>query len=328
MMHKNLASGFLFCLELFTFATFSFAASGSEKIKIVYAALAGGYTPLWIAVEEGLGRKYGLDVEAIYAGRTSPSLLLASGEAQYSVQTGFGTVHSYALETKDRVIIASFTNTTGFSVFSKAQITKSADLRGKVIGAGRPGAISDVLLRYVVKSRLGLDPTREIKIVPMGEAPNILPALEKGVIDAGVLGSPARLIARKMGFRELLDFDELGVQVPYVGVSAMKAYVKKRPDTTVKFIATLTDAIQVFKTNKEKSMLVMKKYLRGASEEILGETYGYFSTRTQKLPYPSIEAIRTALDMLSDQYPQAKGVEPNEIADLSFVKQVESGGVK
>jgi NitT/TauT family transport system substrate-binding protein len=328
MIHKILASGLLLCLELFTFAAFSFAASDSQKIKIVYAAVSGGYTPLWIAVEEGLGRKYGLDLEAIYAGRTSPGLLLASGDAQYSVQTGFGTVQSYTLETKDRVIIASFANITGFSVFSKAEITKSTDLRGKVIGTGRPGAISDVLLRYVVKSRLSLDPTRDVKIVPMGEALNILPALEKGVIDAGVLGTPARLVARKMGLRELLDFDELGVQVPYVGVSALKGYVKTRPDITVKFIATLTDAVQVFKTNKEKSMLVMRKYLRGASDDILGETYGYFSSKTQRFPYPSIEAIRTALDMLSYQYPQTKSVDPNEIADLSFVKQVESGGLR
>jgi hypothetical protein len=44
----------------------------------------------------------------------------------------------------------------------------------------------------------------------------------------------------------------------------LKATVKKSPDTTVKLVATLTDAIQVFKTNKEKSLLVMKKYLRGA----------------------------------------------------------------
>ena len=106
----------------------------------------------------------------------------------------------------------------------------------------------------------------------------------------------------------------------------MKATVKKSPDTTVKLVAALTDAIQVFKTNKERSLLVMKKYLRGASDEILGETYGYFSSRTQKFPYPSFEAVKTALDMLSDQYPQAKSVDPHEVADLSFVKQVESSG--
>ena len=328
MRYKILFSGFLFCMEFLVFVSLSCAASGSQKLKITYAAISGAYTPFWIAVEEGLGRKYGLDLESIYAGRTNTGLLLASGEAQYSVGAGFGTVQSYALGEKDRVIIASFANTTGFSVVSKPQITKSADLRGKVIGTDRPGGLTDTLLRYVLKNRLSLDPMREVKIVPLGEPPNILPALEKGIVDAAILATPARWMARKMGFRELLDFDELGVQVPYVGVSTLKANVKKSPDTTVKLVATLTDAIQVFKTDKEKSVLVMKKYLRGASDEILGETYSYFSSRTQKFPYPSIEAIKTALDILSDQYPQAKSVDPHEVADLSFVKQVESGGVR
>ena len=328
MRCKILFSGFLFCVELLAFAALSYTASSSEKVKIGYPAFTGAYVPLWIAAEEGFGRKHGLDLEVIYGGRTSPGLLLDSGGVQYTVQTGFGTVQIYARGRKDHVIIASFANTTGFSIYSKPQINKAADLRGKIIGTAIPGDVTNILVRFVLQKRLSFDPTRDVKIVPLGEPPNVLPALEKGVVDAAILGTPARLFARKMGFHELLDFDELGVQVPYVGVSALKATVKKNPDTTVKLIATLTDAIQVFKTNKEKSLVVMKKYLRGANEEILLETYGYFSSRTQKFPYPSIEAIKTALDMLSDEYPQAKSVDPHEVADLSFVKQVESGGVR
>ena len=41
------------------------------------------------------------------------------------------------------------------------------------------GLYADTLLRYVLKNRLSLDPTRDVKIVPLGEPPNILPALEK-----------------------------------------------------------------------------------------------------------------------------------------------------
>jgi ABC-type nitrate/sulfonate/bicarbonate transport system substrate-binding protein len=328
MRYKILFSGLLFCMEFLAFVSLSCAASGSQKVKIIYAAISGAYTPFWIAVEERLGRKYNLELESIYAGRTSTRLILASGEAQYSVGAGSGAVQSYALGEKNLVIIASFANTTGFSVVSKPQITKPADLRGKVIGGDRPGGLADTLLRYVLKSRLSLDPTRDVKIVPLGESGNMLPALEKGIVDAAILATPARWMARKMGFRELVDFDELGIQFPYTGVTTLKATVKKSPDTTVKLVATLTDAIQVFKTNKEKSLPVMKKYLKGASDEILEETYGYFSARTQKFPYPSIEAIKTALEMLSDQYPQAKSVDPHEVADLSFVKQVESGAVR
>jgi ABC-type nitrate/sulfonate/bicarbonate transport system substrate-binding protein len=295
-------------------------------VNVGYAAFTGAYVPLWIAVAEGLGRKYGLDLEAIYGGRISPPLLLDGGEVQYAVQTGFGTVQTHARGRKDGVIIASFSNVTGFSIYSKRQITKSSELKGKVIAAAGPGDLTAAFLRYVLRNRLNLDPIREVQIARFGEQPDILPALEKGIVDAAILATPPRLIARKMGFRELLDLDELGIQIPSVGVSTLKANVKKSPDTTVKLIATLTDAIHVFKTNRAKSILVMKKYLRGANEEILGETYDYFTSKAQDFPYPSIEAIKTALDILSDEYPQARSVDPHEIVDLSFVKQVESGG--
>ena len=71
-------------------------------------------------------------------------------------------------------------------------------------------------------------------------------------------------------------------------------------------------------------MTAMKEYLRGASDEMLDETYGYFSARMPRFPYPSVEAIKTALEMMAIQFPQATGVDPQEVVDMSFVKQVES----
>src|SRR5262245_21839558 len=121
MRYKILFSGFLFCIEFLAFVSLSCAASGTQKLRITYAAIVGAVTPFWIAVEEGLGRRYGLDLESIYAGRTPPALLLTSGEAQYSVGAVFATVQSYALGEKDRIIIASFTNAAGYSVVSKPQ---------------------------------------------------------------------------------------------------------------------------------------------------------------------------------------------------------------
>ena len=310
-----------FGLILWTvFLTGVLTAAEVQKLKIIYSSFTGAYTPLWIAVDDQLGRKHGLELEAVYAGRARPHQLLLSGDAQYVVSTGTGVVSSYAAGQKDMVIIASFLNVTGASLFTKPQISKPAELRGKVVGSGRPGSITDVMLHYVLKKKLNLDPARDVKVVPLGDGPAVLPALEKGVVDGAVLTTPTRLMARAVGFREMLDFDELGIPYPYVGVSTLKANVKKRPDVTVSFLKTLIEAIQIFKTNREKSMAVMKKYLRGASDEILAETYNYFSAKIQKTPYPSADAIRTALDMMSDQFPQAKSVDPNEVIDMSFLK--------
>ena len=161
---------------------------------------------------------------------------LLSGDAQYVVSTGTGVVSSYAAGQKDLVIIASFLNVTGSSLFTKPQITKPSELRGKVVGSGRPGSITDVMLHYVLKKKLNLDPARDSKVVPLGDGPSILPALEKGVVDGTVLTTPTRLMAKTMGFREMLNFDELGIPYPYVGVSTLKANVKKNPEMTVRFL--------------------------------------------------------------------------------------------
>jgi len=247
------------CGGLFAIAKVSFAAGEPLKRKIIYSSFTGAYVPLWLAVEDWLGRKYGLDFEAVYAGRARPHQLLLSGDAQYVVSTGTGVVSSYAAGAKDLVIIASFMNATGSSIFSKQQIKTPKELQGKNIASGRPGAVTDILLHYVLKRKVGLEPGRDVKIVPVGETAAILPALERGVVDAAMLTTPSRLVAKKMGFRELLDFDDLGVQYPYVGISTLKVNVKKYPDVTLRLVRTLIDGIQIFKTNKERSIAVMKR---------------------------------------------------------------------
>ena len=326
MLRKIVYWTMIYCAGLLAMANISFAASEPLRLKIIYSSFTGAYTPLWLAVDDKLGRKYGLDFEAVYAGRARPHQLLMSGDAQYVVSTGTGVVSSYAVGTKDLVIIASFVNTTGSSIFSKPQIKTAKELQGKNIASGRPGAVTDILLHYILKRKMGLEPGRDVKIVPVGETAAILPALERGVVDAAMLTTPSRLVAKKMGFRELIDFDDLGVQYPYVGISTLKVNVKKNPDVTLRLVRALTDGIQIFKTNKERSMAVMKSYLRGASDEMLEETYGYFSKRMPKYPYPSVEAVKTALEMMADQFPQASAVDPNEVVDLSYVKQIEAGG--
>jgi NitT/TauT family transport system substrate-binding protein len=325
VLRKFLLIAALACSLHFASTRSSLAASEPLKLKIIYSSFTGAYTPLWLAVEEHLGRKYGLELQSVYAGRARPHQLLISGDAQYVVSTGTGVVSGYAAGNKDLIIIASFVNTTGSSIFSKPQIKTSQELRGKIVASGRPGAISDILLNYLLKKKLGLEPGRDVKVTNLGDAPAILPALERGVVDAAILTTPARLLAKKMGFRELIDFDDVGVQYPYVGISTLKLNVKKNPDVTLRLVKTLTDSIQIFKTSKERSLPVMKRYLRGASDEMLEETYSYFSARMPKFPYPSAEAIKTALDMMADQFPQAGKVDPHEVIDLSFVKQVESG---
>ena len=58
-------------------------AAALDTVTVGYSSFSGAYLPLWIAVEERLGKKYDLDLKAIYAGRIRPQQLLASGEVPF-----------------------------------------------------------------------------------------------------------------------------------------------------------------------------------------------------------------------------------------------------
>src|SRR4029450_7717654 len=81
----------------------SYAAFPSESLTIGYSSFSGHYVPLWIAIEDHLGKKYGLDLKAVYAGRARPQQLLMSGEMLFVVATGTGALTSHVLRSADHL---------------------------------------------------------------------------------------------------------------------------------------------------------------------------------------------------------------------------------
>ena len=303
-----------------------FAGQQIESLAVGYSSLAGHHTPMWIAVEDRIGRKYGIDLKAIYAGRLRPQQLLMSGDVPIVVATGSGALTSHVLGSKDQVIVAINMNKVGGGIFAKSEIKSAEDLRGKTIGVSRAGSISEIILRYVLRAKLGLQPDRDVKMLVVGDPAVGLQALERGIVDATPLSMPLPLIAAKMGFRELVNYDALGITFPANTVTTSRQTVAKRPDLIENFLKTLIDGIHVFKTNKTKSLAVMKKNLLGTSDEMLEETYRYTTAVLEQQPYPSLEVIKSGLEILSLQFPQAKQTDPNPLVDLSFVRKLDQSG--
>src|ERR1051325_5369644 len=171
-------------------ASLGFAAAALEPVTVGYSSFSGAYLPLWIAVEERLGRKYGIDLKAIYAGRIRPQQLLASSEVPFVMATGTGALTSHILGVKDQVIILVTVNKVNSAIFSRPEIKSAEELRGKTVATGRPGAFGDTMVRYVLRAKLGLVPDRDVKMLPIGEAQLALPALERGIVQA----APVRVL--------------------------------------------------------------------------------------------------------------------------------------
>ena len=89
VVRSIVAASLLFGAQVFA------AAAQLDPLTIGYSNFTGTYGPLWIAVEERIGTKYGLDLKAIYAGRVRPQQLLATGEMPIVFASGTGTMTSH-----------------------------------------------------------------------------------------------------------------------------------------------------------------------------------------------------------------------------------------
>ena len=322
----KLACSVIFVLLSVIFTPAGFAGAKLDSVTIGYSTFSGAYLPLWLAVEERLGGKYGLDLKAIYAGRIRPQQLLASNEVPFVMATGTGAITSHILGVKDQAIIFVTINKVNSAIFSRPEIKTAEDLRGKIVATGRPGAFGDTMVRYVLRAKLGLVPDRDVKMLPIGEAQLTFPALERGIVQAASLTIPFTLIAKKMGYRELIDYDKAGVVYPYNTITTLRQTLTKNPDLTERVLKTMIEGTYIAKTDREKSLAVMKKYMRGTSEDILEETYQYAKTVTEENPTPSLEITKAALEILSYEYPKAKETDPNLIIDTTIMKRIEQSG--
>jgi hypothetical protein len=91
-------------------------------------------------------------------------------------------------------------------------------------------------------------------------------------------------------------------------------------------LKTLIEGIAIFKTNKQKSIAVWRKYLRGATDDVMEESYQSTVGEMEQVPMPSLVVIKSGLEILSLEYPQAKQTDPNLIVDSSLVRRIKQTG--
>jgi len=140
------------------------------------------------------------------------------------------------------------------------------------------------------------------------------------------MSSPYMFIARKAGMRELANFDKLGVEYPYTSIVVLRQTAAKNPELVERFVKSIVEGIHVFKTNKPRTLAILKRYMKGADDEILEQTYQATQATLEDAPHPNVQVVRGALDMLSLQYPNAKQTDASLIVEPAFMKRIEESG--
>src|ERR1051325_9856872 len=108
------------------------SAQELKRIRIGYPSLSFRQSNVWVAKEEGIFKKYGLDVEPIFLrGGQLATQALAGGDPPI---VNIGTVVQADLTGFDLVLIAAVETKYDQIVFTRPNITRLEQLRGKRVG--------------------------------------------------------------------------------------------------------------------------------------------------------------------------------------------------
>jgi len=301
------------------------AQAGAQiPVRINWTAVTGAQSGMFMAQQEGIFKKNGLDVELLHISSSSRGIqAILAGEIAFSYMDGSNQVQAN-LKGANLAFVAGATNRQVFSLMAKPEIKRITDLRGKKIGITRIGSSTHTSALFALNTA-GLK-QNDYQILPLVEVPNILTALIAGQVDAGVVSPPTNSRARKAGLNELMNLAKEGPEFVSVAVGASRSYIKANEDTVRRVVRSYAEGVQIFKANKAAAQRMMQKYLRVKEQDILDDAYNQFREYLESPPYVTRKAMENVIADVAVGDAAAKNSKPDDFMDMRFVAELDKQG--
>ena len=301
------------------------SAFGQERIRLAWAGASPSNSPIWAMQERKLLEKQGLrpEIISISASPTVLQALLANEIDAASISVT--TLTSSRLAGFDSVLIVGVVPTFVDFIVSTKDITSVEQLKGKTAGVNRLGSTSDMGLRLALR-KLGIDPEKDVKIIPAGGNPERFAALSKGITQFTIMPEPFVREAERLGFRKLFSINTLNIPFWWNGILTREAIVKEKRPLMLKLTTAMVEAIHYLKTDKEGAKALFRKNLGISDPEALERAYNAYIPIFNEAPYPTPEGVKTMLDDLARTNAKAAAADPKTFVDLSLVRELDNSG--
>jgi len=295
------------------------------RIRVGYPSPSANFFPLFATKEANLFEKYGFEPEMIYVQGVQLIAVHVAGQLDFSSVSGLVFLQA-SVEGSDLMLLASSNDSQPMKLMVHSGITGPKDLKGKTVAVTRFGSLTDLLLRPVLKN-WGLEAQKDVKLLQIGRLPDMVTAIAQKKVDGGVISFPNSLQAEKLGIKTLLDFADSGLDIPSTTVVASRKYANSHRDIVLRFLKAYIEGTRRLLTDRELGIRALQKYGGISDREMLATTYDLFTTRyTKKVPKINPKSVETALNLLAEGNPKARGRKAEEFMDTSFMDELESTG--
>lgn len=306
--------------------------AGQVSADDVFRVSYGGYNetaaPMWVGIERGIFKKYGIDASMIQvrSGALSVATLVAKEvEGVYAAQSTILSTVSGGIKLG---CIASAINKIPRLLIARKDIKRLEDLRDKIVGVQSVGG-GFWLQTMIMLDHLGVDPDKfGLKTRVIGDGQVIVQALLAGNIDVAALTYSLAEAPLKAGFNSLADAAEM--KAPYQGPSlcALQESIAGRRDFFLRLTRGLAEASAFILDNANRAdvVKVLQKNLRLAKTEEAEAAYKVTRLSTTLDLAPNPAAYKIVQRLVGRINPKINQVDLDQIIDPTFVRTLESSG--
>jgi NitT/TauT family transport system substrate-binding protein len=296
--------------------------AAATRVTVTYASINGNDLPIWIAAEGGIFQKNGLDATVNQASSTSASMAsLLAGQTQF-YQGGGSDAVSAAANGADVVVVCLTGSTYDYIFEVPPDIKTPQDLRGKTIGISSFGSAADVGIRVALRHE-GLDPDKDVSIVPVGDVPTRTAAMLSGAIQGTILNPPDTLKLEAAGFHPLLDLAALKLPSANQATVVTRAYLNDGSNraTVQHYVDAIVQSVARLRADKPFAIELMKKYFKTDDQRAMDVAYTFYSQEViTPRPIPTVEEFTDAIAQLGIKDEKIRGFDASRIIDASFVQ--------
>src|SRR5439155_22499077 len=266
----------LLSVTLIATAALSIAsAQTAPPILVAYAGQNETVGPMWVGIEKGTFRKYGLDVRLVQMRNGALSMAtLSSGQVQYNYGSP-GNALSAAAGGMKIQCVASPVQKIPRELVARKEIRTLEDLRGKTFGVQSIGG-GFWLQTMIALDQLGIDPEKyDLKMRILGDTATVTQALGSGGVDATVIPYSFSESAKRAGANVLADIGKLNF--PYQGTTIcfFRESAASALDQVSRLLKGLVDAVVMIHDPSAKPDIVeiLRKAFRFPRHEDAESSY-------------------------------------------------------
>ena len=241
---------------------------------------------------------------------------LVTGSIDFT--TAGGSAMRAAVNGAPLKMILNITKKADLWIMAQKNIQRVEDLRGKMIGVGGNWGTQFYQVLEALKPS-GVD--KDVQLVSTGDVANGFLTLQQGSMPAVALTPPYSILAKRMGYRDLVKTSDVIPVSPTTGLVTTKEKLEKEAPKIRRAIRAVMRAVDFARTRKgETVQFIMNQYKM--DKDVSEAVYDAIMETLNPTLWLTDQEVQIELNRIAEQTKTKITMKPSELADFTLTRQV------